>query len=76
MKLGEVHEACTLNNSDTWLLPILFCEILAGIEINNVHANERMHHVMIKDKGAALVNFDFNALSALAIQLILFLEFE
>lgn len=76
MKLGEVHEACTLNISDSWLLPILFCEILAGIEINNVHANERMHHVMIKDKGAALVNFDFDALSALAIQLILFLKFE
>jgi len=67
MKLGEVHEACTLNISDTWLLPILFREILAGIEINNVDADERMHHVMIKDKGAALVNFDFNALSTLAI---------
>ena len=76
MKLGEVHEACTLNISDTWLLPILFREILAGIEINNVHANERMHHVMIKDKGAALVNFDFDTLSTLAIQLVLLLEFE
>ena len=76
MKLGEVHEACALNISDTWLLPILFREILASIEINNVHADERVHHVMIKDKGSALVNFDFYALSALAIQLILFLEFE
>lgn len=76
MKLGEIHEACALNISDTWLLPILFGEILASIKINNVHANERMHHVMIKDKGTALVNLDFDTLSALAIQLILFLEFE
>ena len=76
MKLCEVHEACTLNICDTRLLPILFCEILASIEINNVHANERMHHVMIKDKGTALVNLDFYTLSALAIQLILFLKFE
>jgi hypothetical protein len=76
MKLGEVHEACALNITYTWLLPVLFGEILASIKINNVHANERMHHVMIKDKGAALVNFDFDTLSTLAIQLILFLEFK
>lgn len=41
-----------------------------------MHSNERMHHVMIKDKGTALANFDFNTLSALAIQLILLLKFE
>lgn len=76
MKLREVHEACALNISDTWLLPILFREVLAGIEVNNVHSDERMHHVVIKDKGAALVNFDFNTLSALAIKLILLLKFE
>ena len=76
MKFCEVHETCTLNVSDTWLLPILFRKILAGIEINNVHANERMNHVVIKYKGAALTNFYFYTLSALAIQLVLFLEFE
>jgi hypothetical protein len=76
MKLCEVHEACALNISDTWLLTILFREILASIEINNVHSNERMNHVMIEDKGAALVNFDFDTLSTLAIQLVLLLKFE
>lgn len=76
MKFCEVHEACALNISDTWLLTILFREILASIEINNVHSNERMNHVMIEDKGAALVNFDFDTLSTLAIQLVLFLEFK
>jgi hypothetical protein len=76
MKLCEVHEACALNISDTWLLTILFREILASIEINNVYSNERMNHVMIEDKGAALVNFDFDTLSTLAIQLVLFLEFK
>jgi hypothetical protein len=76
MKLCEVHEACALNISDTWPLTILFREILASIEINNVHSNERMNHVMIEDKGAALVNFDFDTLSTLAIQLVLFLEFK
>ena len=76
MKLREVHEACALNISDTWFLPILFRKVLTGIEVNNVHSDEWMHHVVIKDKGAALVNFDFNTLSALAVQLILLLEFE
>ena len=76
MKLGEVNETRTLIISDTWLLPILFCEILARIEINNVQADERMHHVMVKDKGTALINFDFQTLSTLTIQLILFFEFE
>lgn len=76
MKLREVHEACAFNISDTWLLPILFREVFAGIEVNNVHSDKRMRHVVIKDKGAALVNFDFNTLSALAVQLILLLKFE
>jgi hypothetical protein len=76
MKLREVHEACALNISDTWLLSILFSEVLAGIEVNNVHSDKRMDHVVIKDKGAALVNFDFNTLSTLTVQLILLLEFE
>ena len=76
MKLGEVHETRTLIISDTWLLPILFREVLASIEIDNVHADKRMHHVMIKDKGTALVNFDFNTLSTLTTQLLLFFEFE
>ena len=76
MKLREVHEACALNISDTWLLPILFREVLAGIEVNNVHSDERMHHVVIKDKGTTLINFNFNTLSSLAVQLILLLEFE
>jgi hypothetical protein len=76
MKLREVHEACALNISDTWLLSILFSEVLAGIEVNNVHSDERMDHVVIKDKGAALANFDFNTLSTLAFQLILLLKFK